>query len=134
MPDRIYSSARKQDGHWWARGRSNGTDRTLPERVPYASDPWTFATGPGTYLVLTKDGALWTWGERIGSQPSRARIWFQNMLAPVVNRWPSVGRFFPPYVYPSQPKVDKAPYRLWELPAEVRRYLTTNAPAGRVRQ
>jgi hypothetical protein len=112
-------SARKQDGSWWVCGLASDA----PQPVPYGFDPWGLGLGDQTTVVLTKDGALWSWGNRLGSEPSLARIKIQDILARIERRWPSLGHFFPPKIGVFELEVDKTPHRLWELPAEVRRSL-----------
>jgi alpha-tubulin suppressor-like RCC1 family protein len=137
----IYSAVnfffiRKQDGSWWKWGVIHPRDsrpRSLflsltdggsldyshpPERCPFDFDPWAFAPGGVSDLVLTKDGALWEWGVRVGSGPGPARTKMGTLMAPVTRRFPDLGQLF-------EPTVDQQPYRLWELPPEVRRSLGT---------
>jgi len=117
--------AAKQDGSWWVCRMINGTNAVSPECLPSWFAAWSDAPPkssrgskfpPQTALVLTEDGGLWTWGSRLGTQPGVARRRIGNFLAPVARHWTSLGKTF-------KAKMDETPYRLWELPAEVRRSL-----------
>jgi alpha-tubulin suppressor-like RCC1 family protein len=120
--------ARKNDGSWWACGMNdkqqlglgtNFTSVTSPQRLPFGFEPWAFAPGDGTTLLLTKDGKLWTWGRRLGAgQPSAARQKIQTFVGPVARRFPFL-RFL------IKSDIDYTPRLLWELPPEVRRSLGT---------
>jgi hypothetical protein len=137
----IYSAVnvyfiRKKDGSWWTWGFISPTyprQRSVylsitgggqldysapPRRYAFDFDPWAFAPGGFANLLLTKDGALWSWGVRLGSQPGLARTKMGILMAPLATRFPQFGRLF-------EPMVDQQPYRLWELPADVRRSLGT---------
>jgi len=68
--------ARKKDGSWWGRGENVGGQFLLrpwvprlpkPRRLPITFEPWAFAAGEGTTLLLGRDGKLWTWGLRLGA-------------------------------------------------------------------
>lgn len=127
--------ARKRDGSWWACGQNQegelglgikwprGTARPL-QRIPIDYDPWAFATGYQTTLLLARDGTLWTLGKRLGSDNSSTRH-FKKMMNQVISklpgRWPHFGTLS--YI------TDATPYRLWKLPPEVRRNLGTNSAA-----
>jgi alpha-tubulin suppressor-like RCC1 family protein len=93
---------RKKDGSWWGWGQNyngrlgigtNVTAAASPQRLPFDFDPWAFAAGSGTTLLLGKDGKLWTWGTRLGA----AKSTIDN--------------------------IDQTPFLLWELLPEVRRSL-----------
>jgi hypothetical protein len=137
----IYSAVnvffmRKKDGTWWTWGilhpNNSPQPRVFlrfnsygsvdysgpPQRFPFDFDPWAFGPGGATDLVLTKDGVLWSWGMRLGSQPGLARTKLGQLVAPVVGRFPLLGSMF-------EATVDEHPYRLWELPPDVRRALGT---------
>ncbi len=67
--------ARKKDGNWWVCGENREGDlglgkrlafAPLPRRVAFGFEPWAFAPGSGTTLMLGQDGRLWTWGRRLG--------------------------------------------------------------------
>jgi alpha-tubulin suppressor-like RCC1 family protein len=109
--------ARKRDGSWWVWGFGDGVNTVRPQRVPFDFEPWAYAPGGRTTLVLTKDGGLWSWGQRIGAMPSGARMLFHRVL----------GRFMPRLAHVSSTE-DEQPARIWELPEEVRRTLDTNSP------
>jgi len=120
--------ARKKDGSWWVCGVNFGEQLGLgtnafivpsPQRLPFGFDPWAFAPGNLTTLMLAKDGKLWTWGRRLGAaRSSVARLKIDAHLAPVVNLFPAL-RFL------QKSNIDKMPHLLWELPPEVRRSLGT---------
>jgi hypothetical protein len=117
----------KADGSRWGWGFINGTNAALPERLPTwfaaSSDapqesPRSGQFPPGTALVLTEDGGLWTRGNRICTVQGAPRWRIENFLAPLARHWTPLGNLF-------KPKADKTPYRLWELPPEVRQSLGT---------
>jgi alpha-tubulin suppressor-like RCC1 family protein len=118
--------ARKSDGSYWAGGQNYFGQLGLrvgmkalpsPRRLPFDFEPWAFAPGDGTTLMLGRDGNLWTWGRRLGvEQPSAARKKFEALIAPAVRRFPSL-RFL------IKSDIDRTPHLLWELPPEVRRSL-----------
>jgi alpha-tubulin suppressor-like RCC1 family protein len=130
----VYNSsfARKKDGSWWAcpenkwsrLGKAIGiTELPSPDRLPFDFEPWAFAPGQGTTLLLAKDGKLWTWGKRLGvEKPSAVRKKFEGLVAPAVERFPAL-RFL------IKSDIDRRPHLLWELPPEVRRALGTG-PSG----
>jgi alpha-tubulin suppressor-like RCC1 family protein len=118
----------QKDGSWWVCGRNNAEQfvvgRTLtkvdsPQRLPFHFEPWAFAPGEGTTLLLSRDGKLWTWGRRLGANRSGVRHRIESFLVPVVRRFPSLH-----FVFKSD--IDETPFLLWELPPEVRRSLGTN--------
>ncbi len=118
--------AAKQDGSLWAWGFINGTNAASPERLPPGFVAWSDAPRgsprsskfpPGTALVLTADGGLWTRGNRIGTEPGG----IGSFLGPVARHWTTLGNIL-------RAKADETPYRLWELPAEVRRSLRAAPP------
>jgi alpha-tubulin suppressor-like RCC1 family protein len=120
--------ARKKDGSWWASGQNNHgnlgfgmnvTPVPSPQRLPFAFEPWAFAPGDVTALLLSKDGKLWTWGRRLDTgQPGPAWRKFEAFVAPAVKRFPSLG-------FLVKSDIDYTPHLLWELPPEVRRSLGT---------
>jgi alpha-tubulin suppressor-like RCC1 family protein len=120
--------ARKKDGSWWVGGKDYWRQLGLgisipalpsPQHLPFDFEPWAFATGNGTTLLLGKDGKLWTWGKRLGAgKPSATWQKIQALLAPMVRRFPSLG-------YLIKSDIDQTPHLLWELPPEVRRALGT---------
>ncbi len=124
--------ARKKDGSWWVCGENYGGQlgigiyaaaKPSPQRLPFDFEPWAFAPGPGTTLLLGKDGRLWSWGKRLGvGKPSAARKTINHWVVPVV--WP----IFPALgkrIRSDLDRIDRTPVLLWELPAEVRRSLGT---------
>jgi alpha-tubulin suppressor-like RCC1 family protein len=124
--------ARKRDGTWWrfdqdlARGFSGRINiyRPSPQRFPFEFDPWAFATGPGTTLLLGKDGRLWNWGKRLGMEdPSPAQKKIRELMNWVFWNVPALDFLF-------RSDRDEAPFVLWELPPEVRRSLGTSANRG----
>jgi alpha-tubulin suppressor-like RCC1 family protein len=120
--------ARKNDGSWWGCGLNYEGQLGLgthvlcapsPRRLPFSFEPWVFAPGQGTTLLLGLDGKLWTWGRRLGlSGPSATRQKFEAFLAPAVKR-------FPAFRFLIKSDIDQTPHLLWELPPEVRRSLGT---------
>jgi len=66
-----------------------------PMPFPLGFEPWAFAPGSLTSLLLGKDGKLWTWGTRLGVAKS------------------------------TSDNIDQTPFLLWELPPEVRGSLGT---------
>jgi hypothetical protein len=120
--------ARKRDGSWWVCGQNVAGQLGLgismaevpsPRRLPFCFEPWAFASGRGTTLLLCKDGRLWTWGKRLDTgQPSAARLKFETWVAPAVKRFPSLG-----FLINSKTEIDRSPRLLWKLPPEVRRAL-----------
>jgi alpha-tubulin suppressor-like RCC1 family protein len=117
---------RKGDGSWWVCGQNYwgelgvGTNIAAiasPQPLPYHFEPWAFAPGTGTTLLLARDGKLWTWGRRLGAaRPTAGRRKFEAFIAPAVKRFPSL-RFL------IKSDLDLTPRLLWELPREVRRAL-----------
>ena len=108
--------ARKKDGKWWVCGLNTARqlgvgeiDAWVPSPKPLYFDfePWSFAPGDGTTLLLTKDGKLWTWGRRWGAERSRVT------LPPLLRRFRLLNSLF-------QSGIDRTPHLLWELPPEVR--------------
>jgi alpha-tubulin suppressor-like RCC1 family protein len=120
--------ARKKDGSWWGCGWNHegqlgfgttGHSLHPPRLIPFHFDPWAFAPGVRTTFLLGKDGKLWTWGERLGvEKSSAARQEFEDLIAPAVNRFPSLGFLI-------KSDIDRTPRLLWELPPEMRRSLGT---------
>jgi alpha-tubulin suppressor-like RCC1 family protein len=119
--------ARKKDGSWWGCGDNRGdqfglgtntTKLAAPQRLPFTFEPWAFAPEGTTTLLLGRDGKLWTWGERMGIDKSRTPPTFQQFLANLARRFPSLGFLI-------KSDIDPTPHLLWELPPEVRRSLGT---------
>jgi alpha-tubulin suppressor-like RCC1 family protein len=117
--------ARKKDGSWWVCGLNlagqlglgtNVASVPSPQRLPFDFEPWAFAPGTGTTLMLGQDGKLWTWGKRLGVKSSATRQRIQGLMTQLVERFPSLG-------FLVNSDIDQTPYLLWELPPEVRRSL-----------
>jgi alpha-tubulin suppressor-like RCC1 family protein len=117
--------ARKKNGRWSVCGLNTegqlgvgGIDVWVPSPKPLRFDfePWAFAPGEGTTLLLSKDGKLWTWGKRWGAERSRVP------LPPLVRRFRLLNSLF-------ASGIDQTPHLLWELPPEVRGSLGTE-PKG----
>lgn len=116
-----YFFARRKNGSWWVCGENTTTELPSPVRLSFDFEPWAFAPGQGTTLMLGKDGKLWTWGKRLGVDKSSARRKFERSIRPAVKRFPSLGFLI-------KSDIDRMPHLLWELPPEVQRSLRT-APA-----
>jgi alpha-tubulin suppressor-like RCC1 family protein len=120
--------ARKKDGSWWVCGQNldgqlglgiSITALPSPQRLTHSLEPWAFAPGNGTTLLLGKDGKLWTWGKRLGAaKPGAARQKILSFLTPVMWVFPAIG-------LPFRKDIDRTPFLLWEVPTEVRRSLGT---------
>ena len=117
--------AHKKNGQWWVCGLNSegqlglgAIDAWMPSPKPLRFDfePWAFAPGEGTTLLLTRDGKLWTWGRRWGSERSRV------MLPPLLRRFRPLNSLF-------AAGIDQYPRLLWELAPEVRRSLGTEPSA-----
>ena len=109
----------KADGTRWWWGFISGTNMASPERVPAGFAAWSdsgqeFRQG-GTSIVLTQDGGLWTRGARICPAQGAARRTIGNLLARVARHSTLLSNVL-------KAKVE-TPYRLWELPPEVRQSL-----------
>lgn len=119
-PGSNYEILRKSDGSWWRCGQDSngGIQSDAPERMKFQFEPWSFAAGNSTDILLARDGTLWTWGERLGSIQSRNHI--HNALAALQNLIfrRSASSFGP------TPRVDRVPHQIWKLPATLRQ------PAG----
>ena len=119
--------ARKTDGRWFAGGgnlyQQLGLDKNgivaSPERLFLDAEPWAFSTGDGNTLLLAKDGTVWTWGKRHGSDRSPAIIKLKQKLNPLLQRLP----WHPHPLSTELFSIDSAPFKLWELPYAVRRSL-----------
>jgi alpha-tubulin suppressor-like RCC1 family protein len=120
--------ARKRDGSWWVCGDNHAGQLGIgvydmatptPQRLPFDFEPWAFAPGPGTTLMLGRDGKLWSWGRRLGvGKPSAARRMMQHLLRPVemaLWRYPGLGG----RLGADLDRIDRAPVLLWELPPAV---------------
>ena len=129
--------ARKRDGSWWVCGRNSSgelgigsfaipqttisvEDFTPLQRFPFDFDPWAFGSGAGHTVLLTRDGALWSWGVRIGA-PEKSDIEkeYISLIGAIRDLVP--GRY-PPSFWSSVQR-DALPHRIWRLPPEVRRNL-----------
>ena len=129
-----YFFARKRDGSWWVCGSDSSGELglgaakpiTSPQRCAFDFDPWAFSCGYANTALLTRDGVLWTWGQRLGS--------YGNPRAPT--RWSRFLKLVPNFLLrhfyrTSDRIIDVEPHWLWELPREVRRSLGTNREAQR---
>jgi len=120
--------ARKRDGSWWVCGECEGipTNVDLPEfawfnrpqlgspkRFPLRFEAWAIAPGLGSALVLTKDGALWTFDIR----PEVNRL--ASMEAKLKARLNRIVGALPGHAQPFNLKrfrINPHPHRLWQLP------------------
>lgn len=122
--------ARKKDGSWWAsrsdlnvvffaRGNESEDTRGM-YRMEDGFDPLVFGVGHGTTAVLSRDGALWSAGERLG-EPGRMTLLnrLEGLMA-IVSGSSS-------YPQPS-PIVDHALRWIWQLPVPA-----TNSPMPVIR-
>jgi len=122
------------DGTWWSCGRNDDGQLAqghtgpfsvaAPRRLGFEFEPWAFATGGENCVLLTKDGTLWTWRERLGviSQPGvldKLKDQWNRFIVGLLKR----GYYSGPQQHP---KIDSVPYKLWELPADMRRSLAGN--------
>jgi alpha-tubulin suppressor-like RCC1 family protein len=109
--------ARKSDGTWWgylwkpaALGKT--TTRWFPTRLPFSLRPWAVAAGQ-TCVYLDKDGALWTWGPRLGYlYPSQATNQIERAVIKVKQTLPEALQL---YINSDLP-VDAVPHRIWQVP------------------
>ena len=121
-----YFFAHKKNGAWWACGINdrgqlgfNSLQNSVgsPKLLPWKFEPWALAPGFGNTLVLTQDGSLWTWGERLGSERTRKMPKnlpeLLNWLSSLLNR-----RGGSPAN--RQPVIDQSPHLIWSLPPEAR--------------
>jgi alpha-tubulin suppressor-like RCC1 family protein len=126
--------ARKKDGSWWASGWNVDAQlgwptrqirvASSPQRLPFDFDAWAISEPIGHTIMLGKDGKLWSWGVCLGNpKPSPMRRKFEHFVAPAVQRFPRL-RFL------TLQLVDPTPRMLWELPAEVRRSLGSEAKSA----
>jgi alpha-tubulin suppressor-like RCC1 family protein len=121
---------RKTDGSWWVCGHNiekqldlgtNVTAEVIMHRLPFDFQPWAFAPGVQTTLMLGKDGKLWSFGWHLSTdERSMTRRKFEVFRNLVVKRFPALGKLIKP-----KSDIDLTPHLLWELPAEVRRSLGT---------
>jgi alpha-tubulin suppressor-like RCC1 family protein len=117
-----YFLARKRDGSWWGCG-NNGTGQLgtgkssisvdAPRKLPLQFEPWALACGYGNTVLLTRDGNLWSWGERLGSGV-RTRPFFWTILNRLLHR--------SAFVLPD-PTIDWEPHCVWQLPPEIKSIL-----------
>jgi alpha-tubulin suppressor-like RCC1 family protein len=124
--------ARKRDGSWWGCGNNGGQigldseDRIVaqPRRLPENFEPWAFALGGFTTVILGPDGRLWTRGERLGAPtPSSARENLDTWLWPLVRPLPGLQFLL-------ATEIDWRPHLVFELPIDVRRSLKAQAAVG----
>lgn len=125
-----YFFARKKDGSWWVcGGNSSGqlglgtTDSSgSPAPLPLQFEPWAFAPGYANTLLLAGDGKLWTWGNRLGYCRSINPV--KNVINVISQALPGHRTIFKP----KGEKNDVVPFKLWELPPEVRNSLENVRP------
>jgi alpha-tubulin suppressor-like RCC1 family protein len=129
-----YFFGRKADGSWWVCGSNSSGELGIgsrgsagsPRRLPFDLDPWAFAPGFANTTLLAKDGTLWSWGTRLGSGRSPMG---PPSVRDFLNRISSI--LFKRRIFKSDDAIiDTQPYRLWELPSDVRRSLGTEVPKG----
>jgi alpha-tubulin suppressor-like RCC1 family protein len=117
--------ARKKDGTWWGCGGNdrgqlgfNSNHRSVgsPQKLPWNFEPWALGAGFGNTLLLTQDGNLWTWGERLGSEKRGTQGNFRQLL----NRLTTFVHGGGGAIAGPPPTIDKTPYLIWTLPAETR--------------
>ena len=116
--------ARKSNGRWFACGGNTsqqlglGKDGivTAPERLFIDAEPWAFATGSGNSLLLTRDGKLWSWGKRLGSDAYPAVIRIKKSLNGLMQRLPRSSHPFSTEPF----EVDVAPFKLWDFAEAIR--------------
>lgn len=116
-----FSVLRKADGSWWLAGDNSSFRPRVysafsvggePRRMPESFEPWAFAAGGSTIILLNKDGKLWTWGDRLGSVDRRTT--FRDVINFLSTR---LGRRAGSTPSPKAIE-DSAPHFVWELPAE----------------
>ena len=122
-----------------------------PQRLPFDFEPWAFGSGGSSTLLLTRDGSLWSWGTRLGSSKSKSvKEWYNDAVAwtqktfhlksqtPAQTRMAmrvgggsfgsggfGSGGFGSSMI--NRPVTDYEPYRIWKIPADVRKALEKNA-------
>jgi alpha-tubulin suppressor-like RCC1 family protein len=131
--------ARKRDGSWWVCGQNGqGLGKNLfglgdyeqLTRVPYDFEPWAFANGDQNSLLLTMDGNLWSWGERLGAAPQPGMV--KSVLNRLIGLLPGTVRRR--LLFNQPPKVmDSQPFLVWRLPDEMRKFLGTNSTQALVK-
>ena len=112
---------RKKDGRWWGCGQNTAgrlgvglhTPPGAPVPLSFEFEPWALATGHETTILLTKDGALWTWGKRLGAGKSGI-IRLKETLNQLVSHLPGNRRPFKT----QDVLTDTTPHKLWQLPPE----------------
>jgi len=114
---------RKTDNSWWFCGSTELGDlnRTAPlQRLPFNFDPQAIAVGESTLIFLMADGALWSWGIRMGSKPHHGVVegiqrWFNKQDRRLFRATLSSMNLGMPN--------DRVPRKIWTLPAELERNL-----------
>jgi alpha-tubulin suppressor-like RCC1 family protein len=117
--------ARKKDGSWRVCGANYSGELGLgkigpsgfPVRLPFQFEPWAFAPGYANTLLLARDGKLWSWGKRLG---------YEHSINPVEKFINDLSRALPGHrtlFKAKDEKTDAVPFKLWELPPDVRNSL-----------
>jgi alpha-tubulin suppressor-like RCC1 family protein len=127
--------ARKRDGSLWVCGQNGqglgnklfGLDSYEKlTRVRFDFEPWAFANGYVNSLLLTRDGNLWSFGQRLGAAPRTGMV--KSIFNRLMGIFPGGWRF----VANQPPKVmDSERYLVWRLPDEMRKTLGTNSIPAR---
>jgi hypothetical protein len=128
-PRRDHYFARKRDGTWWGGG--NNEQDQLGISIPLAMgtprsllmnfDPWSFSTGHTETTLLAKDGNLWTWGRRLGTDRKSVA---EKKIKDSLNRIAYAAFHKTPFkIKEPKPIYDRKPYLLWQLPSSVTRSL-----------
>ena len=111
--------ARKTDGSWWGSGANRtgqlgfgDRDRVEePRKLGFDFHPWALAVGGTSTHLMTGDGSLWTWGQRLGAPPrSRPLRGLKHRL----NRTGSAH-----FNTNDVPQVNVVPRKLWQAPTNV---------------
>ncbi len=89
------------------------------QRLLFAFEPWAFSSGYGNSLLLASDGTLLSWGIRLGAPRPSPRVLGVKKGVNDFLQWFRCRPLFD--LAPFQ--IDPTPYRLWDLPVEVRRSL-----------
>lgn len=122
--------ARKKDKSWWFCGSTELGDlnRTAPlQRLPFNFDPQAIAVGESTLAFLTADGALWSWGTRMGAKPYHGVVegiqrWFNKQDRRLFRATLSSMNLGMPN--------DRVPRKIWTLPTEQQRELRRSQVEG----